>query len=641
MANILGTGVSGLNTAQANLLTTSHNITNADTPGYSRQQVIQSTNIPQSTGAGFIGNGSNVTTVKRLHNQFLTTQLTQVQSQSSQLDTHYAQIKQIDNILADPVAGLSPSLQDFFNGVNDVASNPASVPSRQAMISNAESLVTRLNSLDNQLSSMRDGVNSEITTTVDEINSLTQQIAKLNHNIMIAEGAAAGQPANDLYDQRDELINQLSKFVNTDVVKQRDGSYNIFIGSGQAVVVGTDVMPLKAVISPENPQEMTIGISVGSKTILLPEDQIKGGSLGGVLNFRSESLNEAQNSLGRIAISLAQTFNDQHRLGIDLNGNLGEDFFTVPEPRVTSSANNASTSNITVDISDVNDLTTSDYRFSFDGTNYTLTRLSDNSSASTTTAPSAASPLIMDGIRISNATINANERFMIQPTIDGAKNITTNISDTAKIAAAAPVRTDASYTNIGNATISQGSINPVSSDSSLDPNLQQPVTITFHTPYDGQFDVSGTGTGLPVTNLTYTDGEDISFNGWTVQIEGQPGAGDVFTIEPNNNGTADNRNALLLAGLQTQSTMASGSASYQEAYGQMVSLIGNKTRELEITSEVQANLVTQTQRSIEALSGVNLNEEAANLLRYQQAFQAASKVIEISNSLFDSILRIG
>jgi len=641
MANILGTGVSGLNTAQANLLTTSHNITNVDTPGYSRQQVIQSTNIPQSTGAGFIGNGSNVTTVKRLHNQFLATQLTQVQSQSSQLDTHYAQIKQIDNILADPVAGLSPSLQDFFNGVNDVASNPASVPSRQAMISNAESLVTRLNSLDHQLSSMRDGVNTEINATVNEVNSLTEQIAKLNHNIMLAEGASAGQPANDLYDQRDELINQLSKFVNTDVVKQRDGSYNVFIGSGQAVVVGTDVMPLKAMISPENPQEMTIGITVGSKTILLPENQVQGGSLGGVLNFRSESLNEAQNSLGRIAINLAQTFNDQHRLGMDLNGNLGENFFTVPKPQVTSSAFNDPASNISVDISDVNNLTTSDYRFSYDGTNYTLTRLSDNSTVSTATVPSAGSPLIMDGVRISSATINTHERFLIQPTINGAKNITTNISDTSKIAAAAPVRTDASFTNTGNATISQGSINTVPPGSSLDPNLQQPVTITFHTPFDGQFDVSGTGTGLPATNLTYIEGTDISFNGWTVQIEGQPGAGDTFTIDPNNNGTADNRNALLLAGLQTQSTMANGTASFQDAYGQMVSLIGNKTRELEVTSEVQANLVTQTKRSIEALSGVNLNEEAANLLRYQQAFQAASKVIEISNSLFDSILRIG
>lgn len=638
MGNILATGVTGLNAAQINLLTTSHNITNADTPGYSRQQAIQSTNIPQSTGAGFIGNGVNVSTVKRLHNQFLTTQLLQVQTQSSQLAAHHTQISRIDNILADPIAGLSPALQDFFNGINDVASNPSSVSSRQAMLSNAESLVSRLHSLDGQLSDMRDGVNTEIKSTVNEINALTGQIAKLNHNIMLAEGAAAGQPANDLYDQRDELINQLSRFVNADVVKQGDGTYNVFIGSGQAVVVGTETMQLKAMISPENPQELTVGINIGSKTITLPENQLRGGSLGGVLNFRSESLNEAQNSLGRIAIGLAQTFNDQHRLGMDLNGNLGQDFFTVPIPQVFSSAFNNPASNITVDISDVNQLTTSDYRFSYDGTNYVITRLSDNASTSTTTAPSAGSPLIMDGVRITNTSINVQERFLIQPTVNGAKNITTAISDTSAIAAAAPIRTESAFANTGNATISQGGVDAALP---LDPNLQQPITITFHSPYDGQYDVTGTGTGLPATNLAYTDGANISYNGWTVQIKGQPDAGDSFIVTPNNSGTADNRNALLLAGLQTKNTMANGSASFQEAYGQMVSLIGNKTRELEVTSKVQGNLVTQTQQSIDALSGVNLNEEAANLLRYQQAFQAASKMIEISDSLFDSILRIG
>lgn len=636
MGNILGTGVSGLNAAQANLLTTSHNIANADTSGYSRQQVIQSTNTPQFTGTGFIGNGVNVSTVKRVHNQFLTTQLIQTQTQSSQLAAYYNQISQVDNLLADPVSGLSPSLQDFFTGVNNVASDPSSIPSRQAMISNAEFLVSRLHSLDHQLSEIRSGINTEVKNTVNEINSLTEQIAKLNRNVLLAEGAAAGHPANDLHDQRDELVNQLSKFINTDVVKQRDGTYNVFIGSGQAVVVGTETMPLKAVASPENPQELTLGLSVGNRTMILPENQIKGGSLGGFLSFRSASLNEAQNALGRIAINIAQTFNDQHRLGIDLTGNMGSDFFSVPTPQFFSSTLNDPTSTIAVDISDVDQLTTSDYRFTYDGTNYILTRLSDNTSVSTATLPSAGSPLTMDGVRITNATINPHERFLIQPTVNGAKDISINISDAAKIAAAAPVRTEAAVSNTGNATISAGSINPLP----LNPDLQQPITIAFHSPYDGQFDVTGTGTGLPATNLVYTEGADISFSGWTIQIKGQPDAGDEFSVKPNTNGIADNRNALLLAELQTKNTMANGTASFQEAYGQMVSLIGNKTRELEVTSKVQANQVTQVQRSIEALSGVNLNEEAANLLRYQQAFQASSKVIEISNSLFDSILRI-
>lgn len=637
MGSILNSAISGLNAAQANLQTTSHNIANADTPGYTRQKVIQSTNIPQSTGAGFIGNGVNSSTVQRIHNQFLTTQLLQVQTQSSQLENHYNQIKQIDNLLADPVSGLSPALQDFFGGVNDVAANPSSVPSRQAMISNANALVSRFHSLDQRLSEMYQAANTEVSSSIKEINSLAKQISELNQNILLAEGSAGGHSANDLLDQRDNLINQLSKLVNTDVVKQNDGSANVFIGTGQALVVGNQSMSLKTMMSPEDPQKMTIGLVSGNKTVLLPEDLIHGGSLGGILAFRNESLNEAQNSLGRIAINLAQRFNDQHKLGMDLNGNLGADFFSVPQPQIFSHASNNPASSVTADISNVGALSTSDYQFSFDGTNYTLTRLSDNQSISTVAPPSVGSPLIMDGLRISGATINANEQFLIQPTINGAKNIAVSISDTAKIAAATPVRTESALANSSNATISQGSINPLP----LDSNLQQPVTITFHSPYDGQFDVTGTGSGLPAANQVFTEGADISFNGWTVQINGQPAAGDVFTIKPNLNGSADNRNALQLAGLQTQNTMAGGTASFQEAYGQMVSMVGNKTRELEVTSKAQNNLVTQTERSIQAISGVNLDEEAANLLRYQHAFQASSKVIEISGTLFDSILRIG
>jgi len=637
MGNILNSGISGLNAARANLETTSHNIANADTPGYTRQEVIQSTNIPQSTGAGFIGRGVNVTTVQRVHNQFLTTQLLQVQTQRSQLDSHYDQIRQIDNLLADPISGLSPALQDFFSGVNDVAANPSSVPSRQAMISSAQALTSRFHNLNQRLSELYDGVNTSIESSVSEINSLGQQISELNHNIVLAEGSTGGHSANDLLDQRDELINQLSTLVNTNVVKQSDGTVNVFIGSGQSLVVGKQFMALKAMTSPENPQETTIGLVSGNNTVLLPENQIHGGSLGGILDFRNDSLKTVQNALGRIAINLAQTFNDQHRLGLDLNGNLGTDFFSIPQPQTYSFAGNNPASTITTDISDANALTTSDYQFSYDGANYTLTRLSDNQSVSTAVVPSVGSPLILDGLRISAATINANERFLIQPTINGAKDIAVNITDTAEIAAAAPIRTEAALTNTSNATISQGTVNPLP----LDPNLQQPITITFHTPYDGQFDVTGTGAGLPANNQPYTDGANISFNGWTVQINGQPAAGDVFTIEPNNNGIADNRNALLLAGLQTQKTMIGGNASFQEAYSQMVSQIGNKTRELEVTSKAQANLVTQTERARQAISGVNLDEEAANLLRYQQAFQASSKVIEISSTLFDSLLRIG
>lgn len=635
--SILNIGVSGLNAAQANLQTTSHNISNANTPGYNRQQVIQNTNISISSSAGFIGSGVHASTVQRVYSEFLVTQALQTQTKSSQLDTYAAQITQINNMVADASAGLSPALQDFFSSIQDVATNPASVPSRQGVLNNAEALITRFQVMDQRLSQSRDGINKQITSTVSEINSLAKEIADLNHNISLAKGQASGQPPNDLLDQRDALTNELSKLIKTNVVQQSNGPQNIFIGNGQPLVVGTEPFALRAITSPQEPESVTIGFVSGNNTILIPEKQLQdGGSLGGLLAYRNETLDSAQNALGRIAIGLAQTFNDQHRLGQDLNGNLGRDFFTVPAPQVISDARNNATSSVTATINDVGALTTSDYQFTFDGTNYSLTRLSDNHSISTAVLPSNAAPLTLDGFSITNVNINANESFIVQPTRNGARNIALAVNDTSHIAAAAPIRTEAAISNTGTGVISAGNVNPLP----LDPNLQQPVTITFHSPFDGQFDVTGVGAGLPANNQIFTPGDDISFNGFTVQIDGNPAAGDTFTIGPNTNAISDNRNALLLSGLQTQNLMAGGTASFQATYGQLVSQIGNKTRELQVTSEAQANLLAQTHQSLQSLSGVNLEEEAANLIRFQHAFQASSKVIEISNSLFDSILRI-
>ncbi len=633
---ILDIGISGLQAAQNQLLTTSHNISNANTPGYKRQEVILNTNIAQHFSGGYVGSGVHSTTVQRIYNQFLESQMLQVQAQSTSLDSNYTQIKQLDNMFAEDTSGLSPTLQKFFSAIQAVANNPSSVPARQSMISSAEAMVARFHSMEQRMSEVSDGVNAQIEGGVNEINSLSSQVADLNRQILLAEASASGQPANDLQDQRDELISQMSKLINTDIVRRQDGSVDVFVGNGQGLVVGSQTQKLQATRSVDNPQNMTISILTGGKTVELPEDQIAGGALGGILSFRNETLGNAQNALGRIAITLAQTFNEQHQLGIDLNGDMGEDFFSVATPKITSALTNDMASGITVAITDYRALTTSDYQFSYDGTNYTLTRLSDNQSISSTVLPSAGTPLTLDGISVDSATILANEKFLVQPTVNGAADLEVEITDATKIAAASPNRTSAALSNKGTGAISPGAVEPLP----LDANLQQPLTITFHSPYDGQFDVAGTGTGLPATNQAFTAGEDISFNGFTFQINGSPAAGDIFTITPNANGAADNRNALLLGNLQTTNILDNGLTTYQSAYGQLVSQIGNKTRELDVTNRAQANLLQQTQNSIESISGVNLDEEAANLLRYQQAFQASSKVIEISNTLFDSILRI-
>jgi len=631
--SILSIGQSALAAAQVGLSTTGHNIANASTPGYSRQTVIQGTAQPQNFGFGFMGQGTQISTIQRVYNEYLGVQLQSAQASKSGLDSYYTQIKQIDNMLADPTAGMSPALQNFFSGVQGLASNPADIPSRQAVLSSADTLVARFQSMAGQLNEMAQGVNSQIQSSVTAINSYADQIAQLNDAISKAQ-RSTGQPPNDLLDQRDQLVLELNKEIKATVVKQGDGSYNVFIGNGQALVVGATTSKLIGVASATDPSKLEVAYqNINGSTATLSETSLVGGQLGGLVEFRSKTLEPAQNALGRVAIGLASTINAQHHLGQDLNGNLGGDLFALASPVVNANSGNTGSATVTASISDAGALTTSDYSLRFDGSNYTLTRLSDNS---TTTFAPAALPKTVDGVTLNvSAPPAAGDSFLIRPTANGASGIGVAITDPALLAAAAPIRTAATTGNTGSATISAGSVNTPPPPNA---NLQQPVTITFTSPTT--YDVTGTGTGNP-TGLTYTPGSTISYNGWSATISGTPAAGDSFTVASNTGGVGDSRNALLLGELQTSNTLANGTTSYQGAYSQLVSQIGNKTRELEVTSNAAGNLLSQANLSVQNESGVNLDEEAANLVRYQQAYQAAGKVMQIASQLFDVLLSIG
>lgn len=629
--SILGVGVSALNAAQAGLATSGHNISNASTPGYHRQQITQSTNVPQFTGAGYIGQGVHVDTVKRAYSQFLDNQVLQAQTQSSQLDAYYAQIQQLDNILADANIGLSPALQEFFSGVNDVAADPASTPSRQSLLGGAEALVARFHALDRRFQDIRDGVNAQLASSVGVINAYAQQLAGLNNKIALAQGN--GQPPNDLLDQRDQLVAELNREIRVTTVKQDDGSYSLFIGSGQALVVGDRALALAAAPALDDPQRLDVAYVTEGTQMVLPQDSLTGGNLGGLLAFRSETLDSAQNTLGRVAIGLAQTFNDQHRLGMDLNGNMGGDFFSVANPTVIpGKGNSGATASVT--IGDASQLTIADYHLQYDGVNWSLFKAGTGEPVAMSGAGTAASPFSADGLSIViTNTPAAGDSFLIQPTRNGARNFDVRISDPARIAAAAPIRTTTSLGNTGSARIGAASV-----ESAANLPLPNDITLTYDSATN-QFDVSG---AVPaVAPLSYSDGSTLRFNGINLVISGTPANGDQFVVSTNSDGVGDNRNALILAGLQTRNTLAGGTASYQGAYSQLVSEVGNKTREVETGAKAQESLVAQTRQTQQSLSGVNLDEEAANLLRYQQAYQAAGKLIQVADRLFNTLLSLG
>lgn len=545
-SGILGIGTSALGVFRQSLETISHNIANVNTEGYSRQNVEAGTRPPNFYGGQYVGTGVQVDAITRAFNQFVSGQLTGYTATNAYAQRYSALASQVDNLLSADGSALGPGLQSFFESVQGVATDPTSDAARQEMLSQGQALAGRFHSLDQQLDFLRQGANGDIGNLVSEINTLSAGIAKVNQAVANARTQGGGAP-NDLLDKRDALINQLAGKVSVRTVAQDDGSLNVVIGNGLSLVTGNRANTLIA-----TRLDGPVGsVDVGLKTdvgVVPVSDQISGGELGAVLEFRKNILTPAQNALGRVAVGLASSFNAQHEQGVDLNGQPGQAFFTLPQPHAfAESGNSGGTPPPTATIADASALTTDDYRLSYDGSAWTLTRLGSGQVVTMSGSGTAADPFVADGLDIVvPAGAAAGDRFVIQPTRGAAGDIDVALTDPAAIAAA-----DASA-----------------------------------------------------------------------------GAGQV----------GDNRNALALAALQQKPTLAGGAASLGDAYQQLVTEIGTRTQSASSDADTQAALLTQAQNSRDSVSGVNLDEEAAAMLKYQQAYQAAAQVIATADQMFQTLL---
>jgi flagellar hook-associated protein 1 len=642
------TGLSGLNAAQAALVTTGHNTANVNTAGYNRQSAqIASGGGVSTPGVGFFGSGAKVTDVTRSYDQYLTSQFNHAESTNQSLSTYYTQVSQIDNLLASQTAGLAPQMQQLFTNVQAVVNAPADPAARQQLISSSQALANQFRSMDQYLTGLNANVNDQVAGSVDQINTYAEQIASLNKQVAMFGNATGGQAPNDLLDQRDQLVNDLGKIVGTKLVVQDGGQYNVFIGNGQTIVLGDKATKLAAINSASDPSRTTIAtVNAAGKKIEVQESMISGGSLGGLLQFRSEALTTAQNSLGRLAISLADSFNAQQKLGVDLNGVAGGDFFSQASPGVISNSRNTGPV-VSASLAESSQLTLSDYRLDVGADSVlTVTRLSDNQ----VVTPVGVGGNIYDGVKLDfGASVpTAGDSFLIQPTKTGARDLTAVLTDPAKVAAAMPVVTGNATSNKGSGAISAGSVSagylaPTSTlslgyDSATKQVSGFPaglnVTVTMA---DGTADPANPYTGGAVP---YSPGASMTFNGITVAITGTPSNGDTFTIEKNTSGVSDGRNALQLGALQNKKTMGNGTASFNDAYSQLVSTVGSKARQLQIANTAQTSLAAQIRSAQQSVSGVNQDEETANLLMFQQMYQANAKVIQTASSMFDAVLGI-
>jgi flagellar hook-associated protein 1 FlgK len=886
MSDILGIGTSGLMAAQKSLDTISHNISNASSPGYSRQVSMLSARDSVQMGASFSGSGVEVKGTRRIVDQFLTTTLQFQQANFSEFETYAQVINQLDNIFSDPATGVTAVLNSFFNAMQDLNANPDSASARQLLLSQAQVLENRFSDLNDQIASQYNNISTQIRGSINEINSIADQIATINVKVINTGSNTFAEEPNDLLDLREQLVLELSNYVSTSTIIQDNGAMNLFIGNGQSLVINGSFNRLAAQPNTTDATRTDIAIVSQSSTEVISSN-IKGGKLGGLITLQNDVLTPSQNALGRIAITIASTFNDQHKKGISLDGNLGEDFFSDPnelsktlarslknrnnggnaifsvsidpivlatptteiitqasslvnagallpltsgmltvnditiratigsDDTVSTSDNlgsaiaiskaiNASTvshhvtatpeqnvfylghfttgaiaagelvlnginvvttgadeatllqdinalslqtgimatgdgsGNITLVATDGRNiqlttdgsaaaatfdyfdiqggvaldkvtrasiilfsqdqtikiaganpsgigftagtiparsasLTTDNYELSFDGTFYTLRNLTYLTVVAQSTTPS----FNVDGmsIKLETGSIMVNDSFVIQPTRSGAHDFELLINNPNDIALGAPVRVDGDINNRGNGVILFTEITntsgiPAPTSTVLGNAFKQanvltpPIRIEFTSSSTYRvFDVSD---GVPGVQIGPTQLYNISDNshpvfpiagvvdktlpgpnptytydpGYRIMLQGTPQTGDVFSITYNDDASGDNRNGLKLANLQLEKTMANQSTTFQDAYAQLVGSIGTKASQAKVSAQSSENLLHFVESRRNEISGVNLDEEAANLLRFEQAYQASAQVIVIARSIFEALMSL-
>ena len=621
MANVLSTGTGALIAFQRALATVSHNVANVATEGYSRQRVELSTRSPTDMGYGYVGNGVQVSDVRRIADQLANTRLLESGGELARAQQLSGLASRVDTLFSDKATGLAGVWSNFFDATTGLTSNAASSAAREDVLSDAKALTARFKQLNNQLDSLSNEVNSGLRSSAEEVNRIGAEIARLNGEIV----SNPNNVSNDLLDQRDRLVSQMVGFTGGTAVQQGDGSLNVFTSGGQALVVGNTSSKLTVATDPYRPERVRLALDGNGQQIQLNDSSL-GGKIGGLMDFRSDVLDPAQSELGRIAVGLAEAFNQQHRAGMDLNGQMGTDFFTVPAPRVNGNANNTGTGTLTASVGDLSKLDAQNVVLKFDGTAWSATRSDTGANVPLTGTGTAADPLVINGVELVVGGAPApGDRFLLQPTAGAAGGINVAIDDPNRIAAATPVKAKAELDNVGT-----GRIGSVKVTDSTNANLLTPADIEF---IDGtQYTVNGTGP------FTYTPGQPINANGWSLSLDGVPAAGDRFSVGSTGAGSSDNGNAIALGNLDDAKALNGGTVSLNGAIGGLTTTIGSAARQADYAADAQQVLYDQAQSARDSISGVNIDEEAANMLRFQQAYQAAAQVISTADTMFQSLL---
>ncbi|MDP1690423.1 MAG: flagellar hook-associated protein FlgK [Burkholderiaceae bacterium] len=636
--NLMSIGMRAMAANFAALQTTGHNIANASVEGYSRQQVELQTASGQFTGAGFFGKGVDVAAVTRSHDEFLTREAAAAKSQSAGDQARFEQLSRLEQVFPPGEQGLGYAAGQLLNAMVDLASRPQDSSTREVVLARAQDVASRFAAAGAQLDSLQNGVTQDLQNGIAAVNQLTGRIADVNEQI--ARLAGVGQPANDLLDQREKLVSDLSAYVQVTTIPASDGTLGIFMAGGQRLVLGKEALQLVSMTDAFDASRQAVGIVDNGVTRALPQELVGTGSLGGLLRFQNEDLASARNQLGQMATALATRLNQQQALGLDLRTppGRGAPLFALGAPRALPATTNGRDlagnflASVTMTVTDASQLQPSEYELRSDPASagrYLLTRRSDGLQRS------IASGDTVDGLTVTVGVPApaAGDRFLLQAVTRGANGLRRVLADPRGLAAASPLEAVRDVANTGTATVGalavvNASVNPQHTASIAFTNASGAYTWALRDRTSNALVASGTG--------TWTPGAPITLNGFELRLDGVPAAGDSFTVAKTAYPEASNGNALALVALRDE-RMVSGQ-NITDAYASVMAGVGVRVQGARTSAEISQAVAGGAEERRNSRAGVNLDEEAARLMQFQQSYQAAAKVLQVAQSLFQTLL---
>ena len=633
MSAAINIAARALTTNLAALQVVGNNISNVNTEGYSRQNVLLRTSGYQEFGNGFFGKGVEIATVTRNHNAYLTREATLAKSAASENGMRLSKLKQLEDLFPTGPTGLGASMNNMLNAFNDVASSPSNSTARMVVIARGDEFAARLRTTAAQLDQQQQGTELQVEATVTAVNRLAQDLATVNQRILETRGSP--HTPNDLFDQRDQLVSQLNQYVKTSNVPSEDGTVSVFVGGSQPLVLGQSANKLEFPAG-TTPRELKF-VQSGASTPL-DHKQLGGGELAGLMTYLREDLPNMQNQTGRMALALATAMNQQHGLGVDLDGAPGTNFFVPPAAAVGLKAlGNTGSATARAAVSDATALRASDYELRITATGSDVIRLSDGQS----TTALGSLPRVVDGLTFDLPTGAAatGDRFTFRPYADAAKNLQMALTAPDQLAAASPVLVTPAQTNSSGLSVEKMSaVGPTTTD------LNNPVTLSFQS--DGTYTLAGTlGPSTPAPDnagpppsYNFAPGQPININGWSLTLRGSPGSGDSFTVAPAPTGSTSQNSGNAGAVLALREKMFGG-VPLADGYVSVISSLGTKVQSAKFAAEFTAQVATSTESARSGMAGVNLDEEAARLLQFQQSYQASAKFLQIAQSTFDTLLQ--